>query len=161
MRSAVILTILLILPLSLWAERGSEIDQFLSSRQILGSVHFPMSQVRLEKESAAAIDRLVPKLRSYLQQQNRLVRIEGFSSRKEAVNAKMPLSLQRSLAVKDYLKEKHQLKIDIYLTGFGEKHQQDAKLTNAHRVDIAVYELNPAARSLFDETGNVERYKLQ
>ena len=142
------------------AQPPREIEQFLASRQVIGQIFFPCKVTTLSSQAESIIDQRVPELKA-LKRKGKLLRIEGFASADGNPRTNSQLSLERALAVKDYLKDRHQMKLEVFLTGFGESLSTDGKIGQERRVDIAVYELTPAAEMLFNESGQIERYPLQ
>ncbi len=160
MRTFLLLSLMIFCPLLLKAEQSLEINRFLASREVVGEVFFAYKTTELSTAAKQNIDKFVGVLLNY-QQQGRLLRIEGFASPEGSKQSNSKLSLERALAVKDYLAEQHKLQVDVFLTGFGETEPAAGTLTGSRRVDIAVYEMTPAAKALFEETGQIERYDLQ
>ncbi len=154
------LLLIVLLPLSSAAAADADIETFLSSRRLVAQVFFAQRSAELSAASQHRLDVVVEKLRDYAKRQM-LIRVEGYSSPKGNEHYNVNLSLQRALSVKDYLQVRHQLDAELFLTGFGEKHHSDGTLAEMRRVDIAVYKKNQAARALFEETGNIERFNLQ
>ena len=155
-----ILTLLMVFPWAAQTAPPQAIERFLESRQVVGQVFFAYQASALTAVARQHLDELAAKLDNH-RQQGRLVRIEGFASTDGLPRHNSRLSVQRALAVKDYLLDRHRLQIDVFLTGFGEKHATDGRLASERRVDIAVYELTPGAKTLFEDTGQIERYPLQ
>lgn len=147
-------------PLSVVAASTDEIDQFLSSRQVISQVFFSKQTTELSVEAKRQIDTIVSDLQSY-QKQEMLVRVEGFSSTEGDDQYNFKLSLQRALAVEGYLLNKHNLNVSVFLTGFGEKKKSAGKQAMMRRVDIAVYKKNRAVETLFEKTEKVERFILK
>lgn len=159
MRWLILITVFLF-PFSCLAETRSEIDRFLESREVVEQVFFQKRQITLSTEARTKLDSLVTELLNY-QNQGKLVRVEGFSSPEGDEKLNLSLSLQRAMTVKDYLHGQHDISVDVFLTGYGEKKLSGGKLSQERRVDITVYNKNSAAAALFDESGAIERYDLQ
>ncbi len=160
MMPIIIFLLTCLFPLSVGAVSTDEIDQFLSSRQVISQVFFSKQTTELSIEAKKQIDTVVSDLQSYKKQQM-LIRVEGFASTEGEDQYNFKLSLLRALAVGDYLIHKHNLSVSVFLTSFGEKKKSAGKLAMMRRVDIAVYKKNRAAEALFDQAGTVERFILR
>lgn len=141
------------------ADSPHEVEQFLASRSVVGQVYFAKRTSDLSAEGKKLLDALVPELVTH-QKSGRLIRIEGFASRDGRASTNMDLSMRRALAVKSFL-QRHNLTVELFLTGFGEKESITGKLSEQRRVDIAVYERTRAAAELFKKSGSVERFIIR
>lgn len=156
----IITTLLMILavPLACLAGQTTEIDKFLASRTIAGQIYFADRISELSTANKIILDRLTATLKQ--QKSSRLIRVEGFASKIGQDEMNFDLSMQRALAVKNYLQQ-HDLAVELFLTGFGEKLSADDKLTEQRRVDIAIYKRNKVAIELFKESGRAERFIIR
>ena len=150
-----LITFFILLPLFAFADDTEEqLKSFLRSREVIEQVYFDTASKTLTKGAQENLDFLVPKLKS-LAGKGYLFRVEGFSSPEGDSSKNMSLSLSRAMSVKNYLKEQHDLSLDVFLTGFGgiEKNEDKEK---SRRVDIAIYVQPEAAAALFDDQGTIE-----
>ncbi len=152
--SSFILTLIISLPAF-----AGDIDSFLASRSVTGQIYFARNSSILSEKNKSELSKLIKELHRQ-ERAGKLIRIEGHASTdgQDAVN--FDLSIQRALAIKDYLRQRG-LKVDIFLTGFGEKSSSAGKLTKQRRVDIAVYDRNRETEKLFQQSDQVERFIIQ
>lgn len=147
-------------PLVVSAASTGEIDEFLNSRQVVTQIFFAKRTAELSSQAKAQIDNIASELQGY-QERKMLLRVEGYASPEGGDVQNFQLSLQRSLAVGNYLLSRHKLSVAVFLTGFGKNEKAAGKLSEMRRVDIAIYRKNSAAEALFDNTGKIERFILQ
>jgi outer membrane protein OmpA-like peptidoglycan-associated protein len=150
----------LLIPLVVTADETEEqFRSFLQSREVIEQVYFETASQTLSKEAKKNLDSLAPKLKKF-SDGNYLFRVEGFSSPEGETSRNVDLSLYRALSVRNYLKEIHELNIDVFLTGFGSKGPVKEN-EDARRVDIAVYLQPEAAEALFDNQGTVDKIVIK
>ena len=147
-------------PLVVCAASTGEIDEFLKSRQVVTQIFFDKRTAELSAEAKVQIDNIASELQGY-QERKMLLRVEGYASPEGGDAQNLQLSLQRAMAVGNYLLSRHQLSVAVFLTGFGKNEKSAGKLSEMRRVDIALYRKNRAAEALFDNTGKIERFILQ
>lgn len=148
-----------LLILSDTAGATAEIDQFLASRQLVAQIFFAHQSTQLSVTAMQQLDRIASELHKY-NMQKMLIRAEGFASPDGDNDHNLNLSLQRALAVTDYLLRHQNLQLPVFLTGFGETRLDTENESALRRVDIAVYTSNRAAEILFDTNGKSERFIL-
>lgn len=152
--------VLLLLACSRVVGSADEIEQFLQTRTLLSQVFFANHSTVLSADAKAALDAISDSLKQRLRD-GEVVRVEGFASPPGDTEDNLKLSFRRALAVKDYLREKHQVTLEVFLGGFGESAGLTDKIAESRRVDIAVYEKNRPAKVLFDDGGKVERFIIR
>ncbi len=122
------------------AERsGLSFEQFMASRKVLATVYFDVGSARLDDDARATLERLAPQIKS-ISFDEKVLRIEGFSSPEGKELANVLLSMERAASVELYLRKLNGTSYERYLVGKGVYNA--AKLDNAHqrRVDIAIYD---------------------
>lgn len=137
----VVALLALLLPSSVFAGETlpAEVEKFLGSRQVLGTVHFDEGRADLSPEGRETIDRLIPRLKG-VEPSVSLVRIEGFASANGNDSVNVPISMSRARAVIDYIRERYPLSADLFLTGFGERDVFSASNAQGCRAEIAIYD---------------------
>ncbi len=152
--------IFMLLPFFVFADATEEqLKSFLQSREVIEQVYFESASKALTKVTREDLDSLVPRLKS-LAVKGYLFRVEGFSSPEGDSSKNMNLSLYRAMAVRNYLKDQHDLNLDVFLTGFGGLDEHGTK-EESRRVDIAIYVQPEAAAALFDDQGTIEKISLK
>lgn len=116
-----------------------EVKVFLSSKQTLGTVRFAEDSAALNALARKEIDRIVLQLRE-AQGSRQIVRIEGFAGRAGTDESNVPLSMMRAKAVVDYMRKRHNLGSNFYLTGYGNKVDGVSTSEEKGRAEIAVYD---------------------
>ncbi len=151
-----LLLFILLLPISSLAnDTEDQLNSFLENRVLLDQVYFGLSTAQLTLNTREKLDLLVPVLKEKAAD-DVLFRVEGFSSIEGDTRDNISLSMSRALAVKNYLREIHGLRIDVFMTGFGATGTVAAK-GESRRVDIAMYNLPNAVKALFDDYVTVEK----
>lgn len=135
---ALLLCFTLVSPNLLWGSRFPTSD-FLTSRRIVGTINFQDGSAALTLDSRAFIDRIASVL-ARIDNQKRVVRLEGFCSPDEKSQEPFELSMYRALAVEDYLREFHQLPQKRFLIGFGIPDERIGFEQTGGRVEIALYD---------------------
>jgi len=159
-RLSLVLACLLLLPIISVADEAEEqLKSFLKSRTVIDQVYFNVASNSLSKSARSQLDNIVARLRT-IGEQDKVLRIEGFASPEGDAAKNVNLSMYRAMAVRNYLRDKHDLHPDLFLTGYGGK-QDAANPAAARRVDIALYLPPKAATALFDEHGNVEKITVK
>ncbi len=151
---------LLLFPFAVSADETEEqLKSFLQSRVVVDQVYFTTASNNLSLEAQQKLDSLVTKL-GELSTKGYLLRVEGFASPEGSATRNVNLSMHRAMSVRNYLRDKHSLNLDLFLTGFGE-YEGTANPEVARRVDIAVYQQPKAAIALFDDRGTVEKIEVK
>lgn len=123
--------------------RASEIlnlQGVLKSRKVIGVIYFKGESAKLSNGQVAEISRIASRIDTQYSP-DKIVRVEGFTSKKTRLPTSLDGSLARAKSVWQYLKKKDTLHNEnLYLTGFSAK-QSISKL-QGERVEIAIYE-NP------------------
>lgn len=150
----------ILLPLLAFAdETEDQLKSFLQSREVIEQVYFKSASKTLTIGARENLDSLVPKLKD-LVGEGYLFRVEGFSSPEGDSSRNMNLSLYRAMSVRNYLKEQHDLSLDVFLTGFGDTEKRGDS-EKSRRVDIAIYVQPEAAAALFDDQGTIEKFSIK
>lgn len=139
--------------------QAEEIGLFLGSRSVVGQVYFSKGSSQLSAKSQQSLRALAEAMQDKVQN-GRLLRVEGFASPDGHRSSNFDLSMQRAVAVRNYL-QRQGLSAELFLTGHGDKKQSTAKLSEQRRVDIAVYQETQAVRQLLRESGRIERFVIQ
>lgn len=150
--------IILILILSSHAfadESEDQIKSFLQSRVVIDQVYFEVASSKLSLDSQRHLDSLVPLLLKQ-KSDSSLFRVEGFASQDGYPARNVSLSMSRALAVHNYLREKHDLTLDVFLTGFGAV-DTAVNTEKSRRVDITVYQKPTEVMALFNDQSPVEK----
>jgi len=136
-----------------------QLKTFIQSRVVLGQVYFAPAAAQLSQKAVETLDRIAPVLNEK-NADHLLFRVEGFSSPDGNSKDNVSLSMSRALSVRNYLSEKHQLNVEVFLTGFG---PADTAVSHeeSRRVDITMYNQPVAAQALFDDQGTVDRIVLK
>lgn len=149
----------LLLPFNAMADKTeTQLKAFLQSREVIDQVYFSAASAQLSVKARADLDRLASKLHSVAPQH--LLRVEGYASPEGSDAKNVELSMRRAITVRNYLRDRHGMNLDIFLTGFGGE-SAAAKPRLERRVDIAVYQQPAAAQALFDDHGTVEKIVLK
>jgi len=121
---------------SAWsAAAGSRnVDNFLEHRNVLLSVEFSPASLKLSDESKRALDRIVSDIKALLKD-HMIVRIEGYASPQGKEDNNLVLSMQRAMAVQDYLRERYGLEIDLFFNGSGSRAPSEAMVQLAFYKD--------------------------
>ena len=117
----------------------------LGSRKVIGVIYFKQDNVKLSRSQQAEIDRIASLVTTQYSP-DKIVRVEGFTTKRSRQVDPLTTSLSRAKSVWYYLKKMGSLNgNNLYLTGFGDK-QSISKL-QGERVEIAIYE-NPFKEKL-------------
>lgn len=119
-------------------ELPAELAKFLASRKLLTTVHFAVGSAALDERAKRKIDQVVARLKEVDLDQT-LIRIEGFASPEGSFAGNISLSMRRAKSVQDYLRNRHQLQADLFLTGFCARGKEEADPEKLRRVEIALY----------------------
>lgn len=143
---SILLFSLLSLPQSVArASETLDLSSTLKSRKVIGVIYFKQDNVKLTKTQQAEIDRIASLLNTQYSS-DKIVRVEGFTTKRSRQVDPLTTSLSRAKSVWYYLKKMASLNSNnLYLTGFGDK-QSISKL-QGERVEIAIYE-NPFKEKL-------------
>lgn len=127
---------LLLGPVPTWAtDIGVEaVENFLRHRNVLLSVDFAFGSHKLSEKSCQSLDRIVVDLKALLAD-SKVVRIEGYATPQGEEDYNLILSMQRAMAVQEYLQRRHGFEIDLYFNGYG-----SSKAPPLKRVELAFYD---------------------
>lgn len=136
-----IIFMLLLIPQSFArASENLDVSGVLKSRKVIGVIYFKKNSVKLSKEQQAEIDRIASLVVSQCLP-DKIVRVEGFSAKRDRRAGLLNASFSRAKSVWYYLGKMDSVNSsNLYLTGFSAK-QSISKL-QGERVEIAIYE-NP------------------
>lgn len=112
----------------------------IKSRQMIGVIYFPANSIKLSRVQHAELNRIAAKIAAQFSP-DKIVRVEGFSTKGAQKTDPLMASLSRARSVWHYL-EKMDLfnSSNLYLTGFNA--QQTLSELQGERVEIVIYE-NP------------------
>lgn len=112
-----------------------EVMGLLGSRELVATVIFPPGEQHLDSRAKVELDGITPRLTA-AGRHSKLIRIEGFPSRKETSPEFLARSMARARAVEVYLREVRKITSDIYLIAHDRSHatQEDAK------VEVVLYD---------------------
>lgn len=111
------------------------VEKFLGSRTILASLDIGQTRTKLDEDCKNKIDAIVDILKKATPEE-KLVRIEGFGERDSQINDPMNLAKK----VHDYLRDRHDVRTPMYLTGYNASHGQVVGGKDGYRVDIVSYD---------------------
>ena len=132
--------LLLFLPSLAIASETGDIPWVLKSRKVIGVIYFSCDSVKLTRNHRTEIDRIASQIMAQISQE-KIVRIEGFTSRRAPQAEQLAASLSRAKSVWHYLKKKEPLNSNnLYLTGFSTP--QSFSSLQGERVEIVIYQ-NP------------------
>ncbi len=140
-------------------ETEDQLKSFLQSRVVIEQIYFETATSKLSQKTCNVLDRLIPELREKAAD-NVLFRVEGFTSPEGSALDNFNLSMSRALTVRTYLREKHDLDFEMFLTGFGPVDLSKGN-EESRRVDIAMYYQSAAVMAFFDDHDNVEKIILK
>ena len=127
------------------ASETLDLSSTLRSRKVIGVIYFKQDNVKLSRTQQAEIDRIASLVTTQYSP-DKIVRVEGFTTKRSRQVDPLTTSLSRAKSVWYYLKKMGSLNgNNLYLTGFGDK-QSISKL-QGERVEIAIYE-NPFKEKL-------------
>lgn len=112
-------------------------DSFMKSREVVATLYFQANSEGLDKVERERISVTVSRLRQ-LQNEGRLIRVEGFSSPEGDKETNYHLSFFRARAVADLI-EAEGLPAEVTLTGYGDMHAKSDNFDKERRVEIASY----------------------
>jgi outer membrane protein OmpA-like peptidoglycan-associated protein len=112
----------------------------LKNRKVMGVIYFKNDSMRLSKIQRSEIDRIASLIATQYSP-DKIVRVEGFTSKRERRTDPLTTSLSRAKSVWYYLEKLDSFNSsNLYLTGFNT--QQSISKLQGERVEIAIYE-NP------------------
>lgn len=136
-----VIFILLLVPHSIAAAAApTDISGVLKSRKVMGVIYFKQSNMKLSQAQQAEIDRIASLVISQYSP-DKIVRVEGFTSKRNRRAGLLGASFARAKSVWYYLEKKESFnRSNLYLTAFTA--QQSVSKLQGERVEIAIYE-NP------------------
>lgn len=142
MRLLVIITLLIMFVVApVFGMSDTSYEQFIKSREVVTTLYFQPNSESLTSAERKRVAESIDKLRD-LQQNGRVIRVEGFSSPEGDQEKNFILSFFRARSVADLI-EKKGLPAEVTLTGYGDLRAGSKKLEKERRVEIASY-LKPA-----------------
>jgi len=118
---------------------------FLGQREVLCTINFPVNSVSITTEASAVLNNNAPFLKN-VNLKEKIVRIEGFASPEGAKTKNFRLSIDRARAVESFLRDKHGVSLDHYISGFGPLQPENVSAAGKRSVQIAIYD-NPWEQS--------------
>ncbi len=118
---------------------AGEVENFLANRKLLASVYFQPGSALLQPGARREIDELASRLRRELGE-GEVLRVEGFASQEGTYETNVVLSMARAKAVRDYLRDRHGIASEPFLTGFGPQKSVVEQRERMRRVEVALYD---------------------
>jgi outer membrane protein OmpA-like peptidoglycan-associated protein len=151
-----LIIICLLAPLMAFAdETENRLISFLDSREVMEQVYFEPSSSKLSPVARKQLDAVIPRIRK-ADTASALFRVEGFAGPADQSQSDVGLSMYRALAVRNYLRERHGLNVEVFLTGFGTINPSGGE-QESRRVDITLYQKPVEFSALFENQENVEK----
>lgn len=120
-----------------YSDGSPDFDSFMQSREVVATLYFQVNSEDLVKGEQERIQATIPQLRE-LQNQGRMIRVEGFSSPDGDKEHNFQLSFFRARTVADFIDSK-ELPAEIALTGYGDLLAESADPLKERRVEIVSY----------------------
>lgn len=109
----------------------------LKSRKVIGVIYFSSNSGNLNRNQRTEIDRIAAQVMTQISPE-KIVRVEGFTSRRAPQSEQLAASLSRAKSVWHYLEKKEPFNSsNLYLTGFSTP--QSFSTLQGERVEIAIY----------------------
>jgi flagellar motor protein MotB len=122
------------------ASDAGDFPWVLESRKVMGVIYFDSDSVKLTRIHRTEIDRIASQVIPQISPE-KIVRVEGFTSRPTRQTEQMAASLSRAKSVWQYLEKMQPFNSsNLYLTGFSTP--QSFSSLQGERVEIVIYE-NP------------------
>lgn len=136
-RSLFFFLLLLFLPSFAIASEPGDYPWVLKSRKVIGVIYFSSDSVNLTRNQRTEIDRIASQVKAQISPE-KIVRVEGFTSRRASQAAQLAASLSRAKSVWHYLEKMEPFNIsNLYMIGFSA--QQSFSSLQGERVEIAIY----------------------
>lgn len=116
--------------------KSVDVSGVLNTRQLVGVVHFKQNRYGLTRQVKAEIDKLVDSAKKK-RGAHGIIRIEGFVSKLDSKQGQLNKGLKRARTVWNYMRTHHNIKDNMYLTGFDSR--QNISRIEGSRVEIVVY----------------------
>jgi outer membrane protein OmpA-like peptidoglycan-associated protein len=120
---------------------SKDAETFLGKREVLCTINFSVNSVSITTEASEILNLNAPFLKN-VNLKEKLVRIEGFSSPEGAKTKNFRLSIDRARAVESFLRVKHGVSLEHYISGFGPSQPENISAAGKRSVQIAIYD-NP------------------
>lgn len=131
---------LLSLPSLATATDPVDLPWALKSRKVIGVIYFSSDSSKLSRNQRTEIDRIAAQVKTQISSE-KIVRVEGFTSRRAPQPEQLAVSLSRAKSVWHYLEKMEPFNSsNLYLTGFSAP--QSFSSLQGERVEIAIY-VNP------------------
>jgi len=117
----------------------AEVARFLDSRKLVSIIYFQEGSSALSNSAKQSIETVIPRL-SLLDMKKVVVRIEGFAPLEGREEVRVSLSMNRALAVMNYLQKKHHMNSGLFLIGCGDRDLSEAAEDKRRRVEVALYD---------------------
>lgn len=132
-----IFLLLLFLPSFAIASEPEDFPWVLKSRKVIGVIYFRSDSVNLTRNHRTEIDRIASQVTAQISPE-KIVRIEGFTSRRAPQAEQLAASLSRAKSVWHYLEKMEPFNSsNLYMTGFSTP--QSFSSLQGERVEIAIY----------------------
>lgn len=120
-----------------FGKSGTSFDEFIKSREIVTTIYFQSNNEDLSSSERKRLSATIGKLRE-LQNNGRMIRVEGFSSPEGDQEKNFSLSFFRARSVAVLIEAKG-LPAEIALTGYGDLRASSDNPDKERRVEIASY----------------------
>lgn len=109
----------------------------LKSRKVIGVIYFSSDSINLSRTQRTEIDRIANQVMAQISPE-KIVRVEGFTSRRAPHSEQLATSLSRAKSVWHYLEKMEPFNCsNLYLTGFSTP--QSFSSLQGERVEIVIY----------------------
>ena len=109
----------------------------LKSRKVIGVIYFSSDNINLSRDHRIEIDRIANQVVAQISPE-KIVRVEGFTSRRASQTEQLAASLSRAKSVWHYLEKMEPFSCsNLYLTGFSTP--QSFSSLQGERVEIVIY----------------------
>lgn len=112
-------------------------DTFIKSREVVATLYFASNSEVLSDAEQGRLAEVIQKIRS-MQKNDRLIRVEGFSSPEGNQEANFKLSFYRARSVANLI-ESSGVPAEVTLTGYGDLKARSEDHARERRVEIASY----------------------
>jgi len=120
-----------------FGKSGTSFDEFIKSREIVTTIYFQSNNEGLSSSERKRLSGTIDKLRE-LQNNGRMIRVEGFSSPEGDQEKNFSLSFFRARSVAVLIEAKG-LPAEVALTGYGDLRASSDNPKQERRVEIASY----------------------
>lgn len=116
----------------------AEIEKFLGDKEIICKIDFAVNSSELSTEAQKALSGVAARIKA-VDLDKKMIRIEGFSSPDGNKLLNFRLSIDRARAVERFLRTKHGVSLEHYISGFGPTVQEGVPAAGTRSVQIVIY----------------------